>query len=319
VGTLPAAWNSARSSAPLRVDGHNAVPHASTPGGDLVLSWDPTPTTVAIGLRAKDGAVTQLGSFPQQNSGGPAVVATDGKHVVVTNSPDAFSPPNDIVLFDVAAKSPLHLLDAAPVPAGWVVGSDVALQDGYVYWGMTPPNDDSHGMVIRYSIAKDSYRVLARPDRDPRVVSDTRGVAWPGGAVYRKGLPSALNPLLDQTGDPVDRLVTDGRTYAWQMIKGDQTVFHWADSSGATRTFRLSLGEGHDGAGVTAVSGPFLFFHVNWSSDTESVLDTRTGALAPARPDETVWSYPGRLLFAMAGGSEYHEINTSALSGFDCN
>jgi hypothetical protein len=319
VGSLPAAWTSARSDAPLRVDGHNAVPHASTPGGELLLSWDPTPTTVAFGLRANDGAVTQVASFPLTESRGLAVGGTDGKHVVLTSSPDSSSAADDIVLVDVATKSRVHLLRAAPVPAAWVVRSDVALQDGYVYWGMTPPNDDSHGMVIRYSIAEHSYRVLARPDRFPEVLSDVRGVAWPGGAAYRKGLPPALNPLLDQAGEPVDRLVTDGRTYAWQMIKGNQSVFYWVDSSGTTRTFRLSLGEGHDGAAVTAVSGPFLFFHVNQSSHTESVLDTRTGALAPARLDETAWSYPGRHLFIQAGAFDYHEMNTSALPGFDCN
>jgi hypothetical protein len=318
-GTLPAGWSAARLDVPLRVEGNDAVPQATAPDGDLLVSWSSTPTMIEFGLRAPDGAVTRVASFAQDGNRGVGVGGTDGKYAVFTSSPDASSAPNDIVLVDIASHTRMHLLPAAPAPAGWVVRSDPALQDGYVYWGMTPPNDDSHGIVIRYAIATHSYRVLARLDRFPEVISDVRGVAWPGDAEYRTGLPAALNPLLDQTGAPVDRLVTDGRTYAWQMINGDQSVFHWADSSGNTRAFRLSLGEGHDGAAVTAVSGPFLFFHVNKSSHTESVLDTRTGALAPAGLDETVWSYAGGQLFAQTSGFEYHEVKTSDLPGIDCS
>ncbi len=314
--TLPSSWDAARSDTPLQVDGHNAVPHASSPGGVQVLSWNLSRTKVAFGLRAANGAVTPVATFPAGDSGGPGVSGTDGRHVLFDFSPEH---KNDILLVDAKTDTRVHLLARAPMPAGWVVRTDVAVLDGYVYWGATPgESDDSRGIVVRYSIPDRSYRVLARLDRFPMVAADIRGVAWPTGAVHRKGLPPALNPILDAHGNPVDRLVTDGRAYGWQLIKGDQTVFHWADSAGDTRTFRVAIDLNHDGAMLTAVSGPFLFFHVNMSGASESVLDTRTGALAHADGDNEIVSAPGQHLFAMAGGFEYHEVRAAALPGFGC-
>jgi len=313
-GTLPASWDAARSAIPLRVDGHDAVPQAAAPNGTQLLSWNPTPTTVAFGLRATDGTVTPVATFPGQDLD---ATGTDGRRVVVGLGQRG-TDTTDVQLIDSITHSRLHLLPAAPMPAGWVVRTDVAILDGYVYWGATPRGDDHRGVVIRYSVADRSYRVLATLDRFPTVESDIRGVAWPTGSVRRPGLPRALNPILDAAGDPVDRLVTDGGTYAWQQIDGDQTIFHWADGSGDTRTFRVAIELQHDGAMLTGVSGRFLFFHVNKARGTESVLDTRTGALAPAPRDEEVFSAAGGHVFAMAGAAEYHAIDAAALRGFAC-
>jgi len=314
-GTLPASWEAARSATPLRVDGHDAVPGEATPDGTQLISWNPTPPTVAFGLRATDGTVTPVATFPADEI--RTGYGTDGRRVVFGVSSRG-TDTTDVQLIDSITHARLHLLPAAPMPAGWVVRTDIAILDGYVYWGATPSGVDDRGVVIRYSIADRSYRLLASLDRFPTVESDIRGVAWPTGAVRRTGLPTALNPLLDAAGEPVDRLVTDGSTYAWQLIQGDQTIFHWADGTGDTRTFRVAIDLEHDGAFLTGVSGRFLFFHVNKSDGTESVLDTRTGALAPAEGDEEFLSAAGGHLFAMAGAFEYHEIDTAALRGFAC-
>ncbi len=316
--TLPAAWDAPRSGVSLQVDGHDAVPHATTPDGVQLLSWAPTPTTTTYGLRGPDGHTTPVATFPR---GGAAVRAseTDGRRVVFGLSSHGQAI-DDIQLIDPTTGSRIHLLRGAPMPSGWVVTTDVAIFAGHVYWGATPSaTQTQRGDVLRYSIADRTYRVMAQLDRFPTVVSDIRGVAWPSGAVRRPGLPSALNPLLDAAGDPVDRLVTDGTTYAWQLIGGDQTIFHWADQAGDTRTFRVAIDPENDGAQLTAVSGPFLFFHVNKATNTEYVLDSRTGALAPARGDEEIWSAPGRQLFAMLGGFEYRAIAPDALTGFGCD
>jgi len=314
--TLPASWAAARSATPLRVDGHDAVPQVAAPNGTQLVSWNPTPTNVAFGLRADDGTVRPVATFPAEEV--VAHYGTDGRRVVFGLNDERGTDTLDVQLVDSVTHSRLHLLPGAPMPAGWVVRTDIAILDGYVYWGATPSGDDSRGIVIRYSIAEHSYRVLATLDRFPILESDIRGVAWPTGAVRRAGLPSALNPILDAAGDPVDRLVTDGSSYGWQQIHGDQTIFHWADKTGDTRTFRVAIELQHDGAFLTGVSGRFLFFHVNKAHDTESVLDTRTGALAPAPGDEEVFSAPGGHVFAMAGAVEYHEIDPAALRGFAC-
>ena len=314
-GTLPASWDAARSATPLRAEGYDAVPEVAAPNGTQLLSWNPTPTTVAFGLRATDGAVTPVATFPAEDI--RAGYGTDGRRVVFGVSSGG-TDTTDVQLVDSITHSRLHLLHGAPMPAGWVVRTDVAILDGYVYWGATPSGVDDRGVVIRYSIADRSYRVLASLDRFPMVESDVRGVAWPTGAVHRTGLPTALNPILDAGGEPVDRLVTDGSTYAWQLIQGDQTIFHWADGTGDTRTFRVAIDLEHDGAFLTGVSGRFLFFHVNKADGTESVLDTRTGALAPAGRDDEFVSAPGGHLFAMAGAFEYYEIDAAALRGFAC-
>ena len=283
--TLPAAWKKASAAPEVTVEGHYASVVAVTSYGDVVTWMTGRLHQVAhVGLRKNTGTTRTLFAGAPDDSISTSV---DGPDLVLSVAPTGSGQslgPNvqDVVAIDLRTSTVRHLLPAAGMPAGDVVGDRAAVVlDGLVYWTAVPRGAQAKsgsGTVLAYDLTRHRASVVARHASLQSTEDERRGVFWTGGGVVARGVPAAV-PGPRAKG--VTAVVSDGTNFAW-LGAGNPRVLGWADAAGDERRWSLDT---VDGPGVEfqpiAVSGPFVFLEPMGSGDPHAyVLDTRTGATA---------------------------------------